>query len=119
MEVARAMEAAKVEHPALGREVPGSSPGAPTNQLLSRNPAWLLCEVRDVVRERPVCDEAKGATHGGAFRSENASTSNRNAGESPARRKIKVSCSTVIGAGLVGPKGMAKAGPDGHTVNIP
>ena len=51
--------------------------------------------------------------------SENAGTSNRNAGEIPARRKIKVSLAMVISQGLVGPKGMAKAGPDGHTVNIP
>ena len=72
-----------------------------------------------MVRERSVCDEAKGATHGGAYGSENAGTSNRNAGESPARRKIKVSFSTMIGEGLVGPKGMAKAVPNGHTVNIP
>jgi len=40
-------------------------------------------------------------------------------GESPSRRKIKVSYSTVIRIGLVGPKGMAKAELDGHQVNIP
>ena len=51
--------------------------------------------------------------------SENAGTSNRNAGEIPARRKIKVSFAMVISEGLVGPKGMAKAAPDGHRVNIP
>ena len=72
-----------------------------------------------VVRERSYCNEAKGASHGGAMRSENAGTSNRNAGEIPARRKHKVSYSTVIRVGLVGPKGMAKAAPDGHKVNIP
>ena len=72
-----------------------------------------------VVRERSDRTEAKGATHGGAFRSENAGTSNRNAGEIPARRKIKVSFAMVISEGLVGPKPMAKAGGDGHRVNIP
>ena len=72
-----------------------------------------------VVRERPVRDEAKGATHGVALRSENASTSNRNAGEIPARRKIKVSFSMVIREGLVGPKPMTKVAGDGHRVNIP
>lgn len=58
-------------------------------------------------------------THAGAFGSENAGTSNHNAGENPARRKSKVSGAMVIISGLVGPKGMAKAAPDGHTVNIP
>ena len=72
-----------------------------------------------MVRERSHSNEAKGATHGGAVRSENAGTSNRNAGEIPARRKIKVSFAMVISEGLVGPKGMAKAAPDGHRVNIP
>ena len=72
-----------------------------------------------MVRERSLRNEAKGVTHGGALGSENAGTSNRNAGESPARRKIKVSLATMFGQGLVGPKGMARAGPDGHTVNIP
>ena len=72
-----------------------------------------------MVRERSHRDEAKGATHSGALRSENASTSNRNAGEIPARRKNKVSYSTVIRVGLVGPKPMAKAAGDGHRVNIP
>ena len=71
------------------------------------------------VRERSVRNEAKGVTHGGAFRSENAGTSNRNAGEIPARRKIKVSFAMVISEGLVGPKPIAKAGGDGHRVNIP
>ena len=64
-------------------------------------------------------NEAKGVTHSGAFRSKNAGTSNRNAGEIPARRKHKVSFAMVISEGLVGPKGMARAAPDGHRVNIP
>ena len=67
-----------------------------------------------MVRERSLRNEAKGASHGGALGSENAGTSNRNAGEIPARRKIKVSFAMVISEGLVGPKGMAKAAPDGQ-----
>ena len=58
-------------------------------------------------------------THGGACRSKNVGTSNRNEGESPSRRKTKVSFATMIDEGLVGPKGMVKTEPDGHTVNIP
>ena len=72
-----------------------------------------------VVRERSDRNEGKGASHAGAYGSENAGTSNRNAGEIPARRKHKVSLAMLISQGLVGPKGMAKAAPDGHTVNIP
>ena len=71
------------------------------------------------VGERFNRDEAKGVTHSGAFGSENAGTSNHNAGENPARRKIKVSEAMVISFGLVGPKGMVKTAPDGHRVNIP
>ncbi len=48
------------------------------------------------VGERSVRDEAKGVTHGGAYRSENAGTSNHNAGENPARRKTEVSSAMVI-----------------------
>ena len=55
----------------------------------------------------------------GACGSKNVGTSNRNAGEIPARRKIKVSLVMSISQGLVGPKGMAKAVLDGHWVNIP
>ena len=58
-------------------------------------------------------------THGGASRSKNVGTSNRNAGEIPARRKIKVSSAMTISGGLVGPKGMTKVGLDGQMVNIP
>ena len=58
-------------------------------------------------------------THAGALGSKNVGTSNHNAGENPARRKIKVSLAMKISQGLVGPKGMAKAEPDGHTVHIP
>ena len=55
----------------------------------------------------------------GAVRRENVGTSNHNAGEIPARRKPKVSAAMTINCGLVGPKPMAKAAGDGHTVNIP
>ena len=72
-----------------------------------------------MVGERSYRAEGKGVTHAGAMRSENVGTSNRNAGESPARRKNKVSFAMEIIEGLVGPKGMANAAPDGHTVNIP
>ena len=58
-------------------------------------------------------------THGGACGSKNVGTSNRKEGEIPSRRKIKVSLAMVIIQGLVGPKGMANAAPDGYTVNIP
>ena len=58
-------------------------------------------------------------THPGACGSKNVGTSNRKEGEIPSRRKIKVSWAMVIIPGLVGPKGMAKAAPDGHMVNIP
>ena len=55
----------------------------------------------------------------GALGSKNVGTSNHNAGEIPARRKIKDSFATTIDEGLVGPKAMAKAAADGQSVNIP
>ena len=55
-----------------------------------------LSQESHVVGERSVRAEAKGVTHGGAYRSENAGTSNHNAGENPARRKTKVSSAMVI-----------------------
>ena len=58
-------------------------------------------------------------SHAGAFGSKNVGTSNHNAGENPARRKIKVSLAMIVSQGLVGPKGMVKTAPDGHMVNIP
>ena len=64
-------------------------------------------------------NEAKGVSHGGALGRENVGTSNRNSGEKLERRKIKVSFAMLISEGLVGPKGMANAGLDGHMVNIP
>jgi hypothetical protein len=45
--------------------------------------------------------------------------SNDNIGENPIRRKSKVSCSTLIEAGLVGPKMRLKRIVDGQLVNIP
>ena len=78
-----------------------------------------LVKVRLVVGEYSNRNEAKGVTHGGAFGSKNVGTSNHNAHENCARRKTKVSLAMSISQGLVGPKGMAKAGPDGHMVNIP
>ena len=72
-----------------------------------------------MVGEYSIRNEAKGVTHSGAYGSKNVGTSNRKAGENPARRKIKVSFAMTISEGLVGPKGMAKAGLDGHMVNIP
>jgi hypothetical protein len=58
-------------------------------------------------------------THAGALRSKNVGTSNHNAGEIPARRKTKVSLSTFVGEGLVGPKEMERSASDGQQVNIP
>ena len=58
-------------------------------------------------------------THAGAFGSKNVGTSNHKADEKSARRKNKVSLSTFVGEGLVGPKEMVRTASDGHTVNIP
>ena len=55
----------------------------------------------------------------GALRRENVGTSNRNAGESPAHRKPKVSLAMAIIQGLGGPKGKPKGVLDGQLVNIP
>jgi len=53
------------------------------------------------------------------LRRENVGTSNHNSGEIPEGQKPKVSLAMLISQGLVGPKAMAKAEADGHTVNIP
>jgi hypothetical protein len=58
-------------------------------------------------------------THAGAVGSTNVGTSNHNMSEILIRRKIKVSLAMKISQGLVGPKGMERSEPDGHTVNIP
>ena len=55
----------------------------------------------------------------GVTGSKNVGTSNHNADEISARRKIKVSLAMKISQGLVGPKPMARAAGDGYTVNIP
>ena len=39
----------------------------------------------------------------GGIRSANVDMSNDKEGEKPSRRKSKVSCTTLIGAGLIGP----------------
>jgi hypothetical protein len=57
--------------------------------------------------------------HSGVIRSENVGTSNRNAGENPARRNTEVSAAMVISCGLVGPKSIPNGGDDGCRVNIP
>ena len=59
------------------------------------------------------------ARRNGALRSKNVGTSNHNPDEISGRRKLKVSWAMIVSSGLVGPKVMAKAGADGHTVNIP
>ncbi len=72
-----------------------------------------------MVGEHFHCSEVEGVSHDGVMGRENVGTSNRNAGEIPARRKNKVSFAMVISEGLVGPKPMANAVGDGHMVNIP
>ena len=63
--------------------------------------------------------EGGPARAAGACGSKNVGTSNRNLAENARRRKIKVSLVMSISQGLAGPKGMAKAAPDGQEVNIP
>ena len=59
--------------------------------------AGLVCiYIVQAVGVRSVRTEALGVTQGGAYGSENAGTSNHNAGENPARRKTKVSSAMVI-----------------------
>ena len=72
-----------------------------------------------MVGEYPANCEVYGVSQYGVGGSKNVGTSNRNAGEIPACRKSKVSLAMAIIQGLVGPKAMAKAEADGHTVNIP
>ena len=52
-----------------------------------------------VVEERSVSLRRSLVRAAGGIRSENADMSNDNAGEKPARRKSKVSCATIFGAG--------------------
>ena len=72
-----------------------------------------------MVGERSICTEAGRATAGGAYGSENAGMSNRNAREIRAHRKSKVSWAMAITPGLVGPKARPKGVVDGQQVNIP
>ena len=55
----------------------------------------------------------------GACGSENVGMSNHKFSEKLIPRKSKVSVAMTINHGLGGPKAMAKAAADGHTVNIP
>ena len=72
-----------------------------------------------MVGEHSYCGEVHVARRDGAVRSENVGTSNRKSDEISDRLKSKVSLAMEISQGLVGPKAMAKAAADGHTVNIP
>ena len=63
--------------------------------------------------------EAGLARASGEHRSENAGMSSKKKGENPFHRKPKVSWSTQIGPGLVGPKARPKGVADGQLVNIP
>ena len=56
-----------------------------------------------MVGERSVSLRRLTVRLAGDIRSENADMSNDNGGEKPPDRKPKVSCATLIGAGLVGP----------------
>ncbi len=57
-----------------------------------------------MVGERSSVTEAVVVRHRGDRRSENVGMSNRNSGESPERRKPKVSLAMTISQGLGGPK---------------
>jgi hypothetical protein len=72
-----------------------------------------------LVGERSIYTEAKGASHGGAYGSENVGMSNHNSNENFEHRKSKVSWAMTIIPGLVGPKARPKGVVDGHRVNIP
>ena len=56
-----------------------------------------------MVGERSVGLRRRIEKFSGDIRSANADMSNDKIGEKPIRRKSKVSCTTLIGAGLVGP----------------
>jgi hypothetical protein len=58
---------------------------------------------RGAVAERSVSRRRCAVRHAGGIRSANADMSNDKGGEKPPRRKTKVSCATLIGAGLVDP----------------
>ena len=62
---------------------------------------------------------SRRGTDCGALGRENVGLSNRNAGESPAHRKSKVSLAMVFNQGLGGPKANPTGVVDGLSVNIP
>ena len=94
----------------VGNETHGWSPAIPNP--FSETNIKLQWSVR-VVGERSILRWSQGVTHGGAYRSENAGTSNRKTGETPVRRNTEVSWAMLISPGLVGPKGIPNGGPDG------
>ena len=71
-----------------------------------------------VVGERSVSLRRCVVTHAGGIRSANADMSNDKAGEKPARRKPKVSCSTFIGEGESAPKARLRSVADGKQIKI-
>ena len=75
--------------------------------------------VGGMVGEHSICCEVSPARADGAHGRENVGTSNHKQGESPCRRKHKVSLAMMIIQGLVGPKAMERSAADGYTVNIP
>ena len=81
--------------------------------------SYEICIYCILVEERSVSCRRYIERCVGGIRSANADMSNDNVGENPTRRKSKVSCSTPIGAGLVGPKVRLKSVIDGKQVNIP
>ena len=73
-----------------------------------------------MVGERSVSLRRCVEKHAGGIRSANADMSNVKAGEKPARRKPKVSCSTFISEqGESAPKARLRSVVDGNKVNIP
>jgi len=64
-------------------------------------------------REAFLVHWSRRVTKGGALRRENVGLSNRNADESSAHRKFKVSLAMVINQGLGGPKGKPRGVLDG------
>ena len=71
-----------------------------------------------MVGERSVSLRRCVEKHAGGIRSANADMSNVKAGEKPARRKPKVSCSTFM-QGESAPKARLRSVVDGNQVNIP
>ena len=72
-----------------------------------------------MVGERSIHAEAGLARASGEYGSENVGMSSNKRCENHLHRKPKVSWSTKIGPGLVGPKTRPKGVADGQLVNIP